>query len=450
MGRLAPLLVLLLLLAPPQRAGLAEARAAIDIQYVCSPAPRDCSGWYRSPVTVTWSINPRPEEGSQIISGCVAQTFAADTAGSLTWCEAVNGTDQSRRTKSVAVDQTPPTVTGADPARPADANGWYRQAVAVTFKGSDGMSGIRSCTSPSYRGPDSATATVMGTCTDAAGNTSAATPFALQYDATGPAITEAVPARKPDRAGWYSRPVAWSFKATDGLSGLDQCPPVQVGANLAASATALFSGSCSDRAGNVASRVFSLPYDATAPSVPHVATKPRDHAVRLNVGAPPDTALLRISRFPGLKGARRSTLYEGQPADHLTDGRVGNHRRYRYVVTAVDAAGNASRRTVGVTPGPRLLTPMWGAGVAAPPLLGWTRVRRATYYNVQLFRGHRKLLSAWPSSTSFQLRASWRFAGHTRRLSPGRYRWYVWPGYGKRSTRRFGELIGSRSFVVPG
>jgi hypothetical protein len=446
-GRLAPLFVLLILLALPPRAGMAEAGAAIDIQYACSPAPRDCSGWYRTPVTVTWSLNPRPEEGSVIVAGCTPQTISADTAGMLTWCEAAFGTDQARRTKVVAVDQTPPNVIGAAPERPADANGWYHQAVPVAFRGSDAISGIRSCTSTSYTGPDSATASVLGTCTDAAGNTSAAAPFTLQYDATGPDITDAVAARKPDRAGWYNRPVAWSFKATDALSGLDQCPPVRVAGGTGA--MTLFAGTCSDRAGNVASRVFSLPYDATAPAAPQVATAAGDRRVQLSVSATADTAVLRISRMPGLKGARRSTLYEGPPAG-LTDRRVGNRRHYRYVVTAIDEAGNASRRLVRVTPGPHLLAPRGGAGVTAPPLLEWTRVHRATYYNVQLFRGHRKLLSAWPSSASHQLRPDWRFAGHARRLTPGRYRWYVWPGFGPRSERRFGRLVGRRSFVVAG
>ena len=448
MGRLAPLFVLLVLLALPPRAGMAEANAAIDIQYACSPAPRDCTGWYRTPVTVTWSLNPRPEEGSQIVAGCTPQTLAADTAGTMVWCEAAFGTDQARRTKVVAVDQTPPTVIGAAPERAADANGWYRQPVSVAFRGSDGMSGIRSCTSTSYAGPDSASATVLGTCTDGAGNTSAAAPFNLQYDATGPEITRAVAARKPDRSGWYNRPVSWNFTATDALSGLGQCPPVRVGGDVAGAAVP-FAGSCSDRAGNVTSRVFTLPYDATAPAAPQVETAARDRAVRLTVRAAPDTAVLRISRTPGLKGARRSKLYEGKPAG-LTDGRVGNGRHYRYIVTAIDEAGNTSRRVVRVTPGPRLLAPAGGAGVAAPPRLAWTRVHRATYYNVQLFRGHRKLLSAWPSSPSLQLRARWRFAGHTRRLTPGRYRWYVWPGFGKRGERRFGPLVGRSSFVIAG
>ena len=117
------------------------------------------------------------------------------------------------------------------------------------------------------------------------------------------------------------------------------------------------------------------------------------------------------------------------------------------LLAALSRAGMAEARG-HATPGPRLLTPGRGAAVAAPPQLRWTRVRGATYYNVQLFRGHRKLLSAWPSSASFQLRAHWRFAGHTRRLTQGRYRWYVWPGYGARAERRYGKLVGSRSFVL--
>ncbi len=427
----------------------AGARATeVDIQYICSPAPTDCSGWYRSNVTITWSVNPRPEEGTVIISGCVPQTISADTTGTLTWCEAQNGTDQARRTKTLTVDKTPPIVTGAELARAADANGWYRLPVTVAFRGTDAMSGLASCTSPTYGGPDSATAAVLGTCTDVAGNTGAPAPFALRYDATAPEITGATAAREPDHGGWYTRPVRETFTATDDLSGVDQCPPVLVAASPA-SASAPFTAICTDRAGNVASRVFTLHYDATPPAVPVVTPRPRDGAVRLVVRAAADTAVLRISRMPGLHGARRSTLYQGGPAG-LTDTRVGNGRRYRYVVTAIDQAGNASRRYLNVTPGPRLLAPPSGATVPAPPRLEWTRVRHARYYNVQLFRDDHKVLSAWPTRGSFQIRASWRFAGHPRHLTPGRYRWYVWPGFGTRSERRFGALVGSRSFAVQG
>jgi hypothetical protein len=33
------------------------------------------------------------------------------------------------------------------------------------------------------------------------------------------------------------------------------------------------------------------------------------------------------------------------------------------------------------------------------------------------------------------------------RLTPGRYHWYVWPGFGKRSDRRYGRLLVSRQLT---
>jgi hypothetical protein len=425
--------------------GAGTAQAAVSINYTCSPAPTDCTGWYRTDVTITWVVGP---PGATINSGCVTTTVNADTPGTEVSCSATfNGVTETL-TPSLKIDKTPPTVTATEPARAPDANGWYRQPVTVTFRGSDATSGIASCTTPTYAGPDSAAATVVGTCTDAAGNTSAGAPFSLRYDSTAPVITKATAARKPDSGHWYTRPVRWSFTATDALSGLDQCPPVLVAPSVASPA-ASFAGSCTDRAGNVASRVFALPYDATPPAVPRVVPEPRDGAVRLVIQASADTDVLRITRAPGLRGAGGSKLYQGRPMT-LTDRRVVNGRRYRYTVTAIDQAGNVARRHVAATPGPRLLVPAAGASVVAPPLLTWTPVRRASYYNVQLFLGRHKVLSAWPVRPTLQLQSSWRFGGHTYRLVPGRYRWYVWPGFGARSARRFGPLVGRRSFVVAG
>jgi hypothetical protein len=91
------------------------------------------------------------------------------------------------------------------------------------------------------------------------------------------------------------------------------------------------------------------------------------------------------------------------------------------------------------------------AGAREPltlPRLAWRPVNRATYYNVQLFRGNRKILSSWPRSTHLQLQPRWTFRGRLIRMTPGRYRWYVWPGFGKRSAQRYGRLLVSRRFTV--
>jgi hypothetical protein len=83
-----------------------------------------------------------------------------------------------------------------------------------------------------------------------------------------------------------------------------------------------------------------------------------------------------------------------------------------------------------------------------PPLLRWTPVRRARYYNVQLFRGGRKVLSVWPARPLYQLKKSWSFRGKRQRLVPGHYHWIVWPGFGPRSKTNYGKQIGRSAFEV--
>jgi hypothetical protein len=86
--------------------------------------------------------------------------------------------------------------------------------------------------------------------------------------------------------------------------------------------------------------------------------------------------------------------------------------------------------------------------LTAPPLLEWGAVRRADYFNVQVERDGKKILSRWPRKTQLQMHSEWRYRGHVRHLVPGRYKWHVWPGFGSRSAARYGPKIGSRSFVI--
>jgi hypothetical protein len=81
-------------------------------------------------------------------------------------------------------------------------------------------------------------------------------------------------------------------------------------------------------------------------------------------------------------------------------------------------------------------------------MLRWTPVLAASYYNVQLFLGKHKILSAWPTRAGLQLSRRWRFEGHRYRLRPGRYRWYVWPGFGTRRIAHYGRAIGPLTFMV--
>jgi hypothetical protein len=155
---------------------------------------------------------------------------------------------------------------------------------------------------------------------------------------------------------------------------------------------------------------------------------------------------IRIDRSPGDAGA--ATVVYSAHGTSFTDRHVRDGVKYRYTLIAADLAGNVAHDGVAIRPGPHLLNPMDGAAVTSPPALRWTPVTGATYYNVQLYRGRQKVLSVWPSRTGLQLKGSWSFGGHRRHLRAGRYRWYVWPGFGRRAAVRYGHLIGSSTFML--
>ena len=70
-------------------------------------------------------------------------------------------------------------------------------------------------------GPTPPGATLSGSCTDNAGNSSSGS-FIVKYD-THPPATTAAPTRAPNAAGWFRTPVTISASGTDSLSGVDSC-----------------------------------------------------------------------------------------------------------------------------------------------------------------------------------------------------------------------------------
>jgi len=95
-----------------------------------------------------------------------------------------------------------------------------------------------------------------------------------------------------------------------------------------------------------------------------------------------------------------------------------------------------------------LYSPAAGEVVSKAPLLAWRGVPRATYYNVQLFRGGHQILSVWPSRARLQLHDEWTHHARRMVLSPGRYVWFVWPGFGDVARAKYGRLIGRSTFRV--
>jgi hypothetical protein len=81
-----------------------------------------------------------------------------------------------------------------------------------------------------------------------------------------------------------------------------------------------------------------------------------------------------------------------------------------------------------------------------PPLLKWRAVRGARYYNVQLYRRGRKILSLWPRRTRVKLDRKWTFRGHQERLRRGVHVWIVWPAHGTLERPRYGRMLGLSKF----
>jgi hypothetical protein len=265
----------------------------------------------------------------------------------------------------------------------------------------------------------------------------------VRVDVTAPAITGVASARPPDSESWWNHPVGFAFQGSDPTSGLAACSSTTYSGPDGAAAQV--TGVCRDVAGNSTTRSFSIRYDATPPTLSRVRPAPRVGRIGLRWTASPDAVRADVSRSPGSARAARSVVYSGS-ARAFTDTSVKIGVKYAYSVTVYDAAGNTASRTVRTRPA--ALEPATGAQLAMPPLLRWEKESGARYYNVQLFRGSTKLLSEWPTRAKLRLRRSWTYRDRRHRLTPGHYRWYVWPGLGSRADHRYGALIGHSSFSI--
>jgi hypothetical protein len=350
------LLLVLVLAASAALLPAAAPAASPTVTYTLT-GPTGDDGWFVGPVRINWAVSSDAETAT-----CPqVERLDADTTGTVRSCTVTNAEgSNTATTKTIKIDQTAPVNLAAAPARPPDAPPFYTAPVAITWSATDPTSGVASCTTTTYAGPDAPAAAPQGTCRDRAGNTTAPLALTFAYDATAPPLTNVV------------------------------------------------------------------------------ATANADRTVALSWASDADGQTVSVTREPGA-----ATLLDRAPAattHGLTDGPLAAGTTYTYTITLRDAAGNAT------TAAPQATTPAAVAASAAKTgakgrrTLRWKRRPGARYYNFQLFRSGRKLLSAWPTSNHYTLKTRWRYRGRTHKLQPGRYRWYVWPGYGPRSAHRYGKL----------
>lgn len=108
------------------------------------------------------------------------------------------------------------------------------------------------------------------------------------------------------------------------------------------------------------------------------------------------------------------------------------------VTRAGDPAGNTAVPASVVAPPTR--------PAHAPVTLRWNGA--APYFDVVLWRDGKRILDAWPTTSSTVVPAAWIYRGMRYQLSRGRYAWFVYPGVGHRSDARYGALSASGQFIV--
>jgi hypothetical protein len=361
---LAGLLCLALVLLSAATASAAQP----TISYTIDGIP-GTNGWYRGSthgdnVILHWSVSL-----NATATNCLAAiTIPGPTAGTTPTCWAQNVDGRTTAvTRLIKIDATPPTGLRARFSRRPDYLGWYNHPVTIRWSGTDSTSKIARCSSVTYHGPDSQTATATGGCIDEAGNPAVA-PVHLEYDSTPPVVS-----------GVTER----SSVADDALS-----------------------------------------WASTSP----------------------DDRMIVRRRIRGHKA--RKIVFHGV-ATTFDDKKIKAGDEYLYSVRSVDEAGNVSK-AVSIAAFPKILTlrkTPYVVHAAPTPILRWGPVRGAAYYNVQLFRGSKRIYSAWPTGHQVGLTTAWTWSGRRRFLLPGQYRWYVWAGFGARKLARY-RFVGSERFTL--
>lgn len=341
---------------------------------------------------------------------------------------------------------SPPTITYTIDGI-AGTNGWYRGSShgdnVILHWHVSGATSSNCVTDITVPGP---TTGHTETCTAWNGPDSTTVNTVIKIDAGPPTGVTLHIARRPDHKGWYNHPVGVTWSGSDATSGIAACTSVNYSGPEGAGV--VVRGGCTDKAGNSTSTSIAIDYDATPPALSgiSVGSAPGANVIRWKSSEPTAKIVLRRAA----RASRRHVVLLQGPSSRFVDKRIQAGIEYVYTLRAVDQAGNGSEdATVVGLPKVLTLRPLPYVPRAAPkPVLLWQRVGKARYYNVQLFRGTKRVLAAWPETHQLGVPEAWKWGGHHYSLAPGLYRWYVWAGFGPRSRAQY-RAVGSARFIVP-
>ena len=156
----------------------------------------------------------------------------------------------------------------------------------------------------------------------------------------------------------------------------------------------------------------------------------------------PGTDHVVVLRSTRAKHVASTQVYSGAARSYV-ESKFVNAKYHAYRITSYDTAGNASAALdITVPASALLLSPLDKGRVHKAPTFRWLAVKKARYYNLQLWRNGEKILSRWPRSAKLKLTRTWKFSGRRYRLRPGYYVWFVWPGFGAPAKGIYGKPVG--------
>jgi Thrombospondin type 3 repeat len=203
-----------------------------SISYLLNPASPDGSnGWYKSDVTLTWTVTENESPSSLVKTGCVDQTITADQAATTYSCSATSdGGSAGPVNVSIKRDANAPVLSDAGfDSGTAGLDGWYTSAVVNKFSASDWPSGLADCTASFTKSSGSAEGSGVkinsGSCSDNAGNTNTGIDSAAyKIDLSNPTVASWIGSiNNGDNFYFGSVPAAPTCTAADTISGPKSC-----------------------------------------------------------------------------------------------------------------------------------------------------------------------------------------------------------------------------------